>query len=517
VTKCDVLIAGAGPTGLVLALWLTRSGVRVRIVDKVAEPGTTSRALGMQARTLEFYRQLGIASEVVDRGLKFIAANLWVRGRQVGHVRLGDMGVGLSPYPYILIFPQDEHERFLIDRLIELGVHVERPMELLGFEDQGERIIARLKRADGIEETCEAAYLAGCDGARSVVREQLATGFPGGTYAHMFYVADAEATGPVMNHELHVALDDAGFLAVFPMKGDLRGRLIGTAKDASATASRALEWSDVSTKVIEQLGVKVVRINWFSTYHVHHRVAAHFRAGRTFLLGDAAHIHSPVGAQGMNTGLGDAVNLAWKLAAVLQGCASASLLDTYEPERIAFAKRLVASTDRAFQLVTSDGPLARWVRIHVVPRVLPALFSLASIRRFMFRTISQIAINYRHSALSNGSAGALQAGDRLPWVRLGTAADSDRNHDDNFAPQSSLDWQVHIYGMPAAAVVDMCKARGIALHAFAWRDEMRAAGLAQNAIYLVRPDGYIGCADRGAGTALVRYLDTWGVRPRPGQ
>jgi 2-polyprenyl-6-methoxyphenol hydroxylase-like FAD-dependent oxidoreductase len=511
VKVCDVLIAGAGPTGLVLALWLTRSGARVRIIDKAAEPGTTSRALGVQARTLEFYRQLGIAEQVVERGLKFAAANLWVKGRQVGHVRFGDMGVGLSRYPYMLIFPQDEHERFLIDRLTELDVRVERPTELLGFEDRDEGIVARIKLADGSEETCTARYLAGCDGARSIVREQLGTGFPGGTYAHMFYVADAEATGPVMNHELHVALDDAGFLAVFPMKGEGRARFIGTVKDSAATATRALEWSDVSTQVIARLGVKFERINWFSTYHVHHRVAAHFRVGRAFLLGDAAHIHSPVGAQGMNTGLGDAINLAWKLAAVLQNCASPQMLDTYEPERIAFAKRLVASTDRAFQLVTSDGPIARWVRVHVVPRVMPALFKLASMRRLMFRTISQTAINYRPSALSSGADGALQAGDRLPWVTLaaGTA------NSDNFTPLSSLDWQVHVYGAPGATLVDLCKARGIALHAFEWRDEMRGAGLAQDAAYLVRPDGYVGCADRVAsGDALARSLDTWGVRPR---
>ncbi len=510
-TKCDVLIVGAGPTGLVLALWLTRSGVGVRIVDKIAEPGTTSRALGVQARTLEFYRQLGIATEVVERGLKFAAANLWVKGRQVGHVPFGDMGVGLSPYPYMLIFPQDEHERFLIDRLNELGVRIERPTELLDFEDRGERIIARLKRADGIVETCEAAYLAGCDGARSTVREQFATGFPGGTYAHMFYVADAEATGPVMNHELHVALDDAGFLAVFPMKGDLRGRFIGTVKDTMTDPSRPLEWADVSTKVIEQLGVRVVRINWFSTYHVHHRVAAHFRSGRVFLLGDAAHIHSPVGAQGMNTGLGDAVNLGWKLAAVVNGGGTPALLDTFEPERIAFAKQLVATTDRAFQLVTSDGAIARWVRVHVVPRVLPAFFARARVRRFMFRTISQTAINYRPSALSNGGAGSLRAGDRLPWVSLGTATDAD----DNFAPLRSLDWQVHVYGAPAAAVVDMCKARGVALHAFTWRDQMGAAGLVQGATYLVRPDGYVGWMNRALRTdAMARYLDMWGVHPR---
>ncbi len=506
-----MLIAGAGPTGLVLALWLTRVGVRVRIIDKVAEPGTTSRALGVQARTLEFYRQLGIAALVIDRGLKFIAANLWVKGRQVGHVRFGDMGVGLSPYPYMLIFPQDEHERLLIEQLNVLGVRVERPTELLGFEDRGEGVAARLKHADGREETCETKYLAGCDGARSIVRETLATGFPGGTYAHMFYVADAEATGPVMNHELHVALDDASFLAVFPMKGDGRGRFIGTVKDTAATAARALEWSDVSTQVIERLGVKVGRINWFSAYHVHHRVAAHFRAGRAFLLGDAAHIHSPVGAQGMNTGLGDAINLAWKLAAVLQGCASPRLLDTYEPERIAFAQRLVATTDRAFQLVTSDGARARWIRAHVVPRVMPALFSFAAMRRFMFRTISQTAIKYRDSVLSTGAAGELRAGDRLPWVRLGTAP----NSDDNFTPLGTLDWQAHVYGTPSAAIVDLYKARGIALHAFAWRDEMSAAGLARDAVYLIRPDGYIGCADRGTSAdALIRYLDLWAVRSR---
>jgi 2-polyprenyl-6-methoxyphenol hydroxylase-like FAD-dependent oxidoreductase len=511
VKNCEVLIVGAGPTGLVLALWLTRSGVRVRIIDKVSEPGTTSRAIGVQARTLEFYHQLGLADAVIDRGLKFATANLWVKGRQVAQVHFGDMGVGLSPYPYMLMFPQDEHERFLIARLGELGVQVERPTELLGFEDRADGIVARLKHADGSEEDCACAYLAGCDGARSIVREQVGTGFPGGTYAHMFYVADAQATGPVMNHELHVALDDAGFLAVFPMKGDGRARFIGTVKDSATTAGRALDWSDVSPQVIARLGVKVEHINWFSTYHVHHRVAAHFRVGRAFLLGDAAHVHSPVGAQGMNTGLGDAINLAWKLAAVLHNCGSAKLLDTYEPERIAFANRLVATTDRAFQLVTSDGPIARCVRMHVVPRVMPALFSLAPMRRLMFRTISQTAIEYRRSALSRGTAGALQAGDRLPWVQVGTTA----GDSDNFASLRSLDWQLHVYGTSAALVTDVCQTRGIALHTFAWRDEMGAAGLARDAVCLVRPDGYLGFVDRGLGAdALARYLDEWELHPR---
>src|SRR5437870_9365054 len=186
----EVLIIGAGPTGLVLALWLTRLGVRVRIVDKTAEPGTTSRAVAVQARTLELYGQIGLADAVVERGLKFGAANLWVAGKQVARAVFGAMGAGLSPFPYALIFPQDEHERLLIDRLAEAGVEVERHTELLDFDDAAGRVLARLKRPDGVLETCEAAYIAGCDGAHSSVREALKIGFLGGMFVHVFYVAD---------------------------------------------------------------------------------------------------------------------------------------------------------------------------------------------------------------------------------------------------------------------------------------------------------------------------------------
>ena len=168
----DVLIVGAGPTGLVLALWLTRLGIRVRIVDKAAEPGTTSRALAVQARTLELYQQIGLSDAVVDRGRKMTTVNLWTRGRHVAHVIFGDMGKGLSPFPYALIYPQDEHERLLIDRLATAGVQVERQTELVAFEQTSDGVRARLRRPDG-ETPCEAAYLAGCDGAHSAVREGL--------------------------------------------------------------------------------------------------------------------------------------------------------------------------------------------------------------------------------------------------------------------------------------------------------------------------------------------------------
>ena len=505
----DVLIAGAGPTGLVLALWLSHCGVRVRIVDKEAQPGTTSRALVVHARTLELYRQIGLADAVVDRGLPFADVNLWVKARRVAHVHLGAIGKGISPFSYMIIFPQDEHERLLIERLHERGIDVERPVELTTFDARDDRVVADLRSTDGREEICEAKYLAGCDGAHSTVRDALAVGFPGSTYMHRFYVADVDATGPIVNSELHVALDYAEFVAAFPLRGDGHVRLIGIVHDEAAKKLETLGWGDVSREVIDQLGVNVTRVNWFSTYHVHHRVVSHFRRGRAFVVGDAAHIHSPVGGQGMNTGIGDAINLSWKLAAVLHSSAKEPILDTYESERIAFARRLVATTDRAFQLVTSDSNLARFVRLQIVPRLLPPLFASQTMRRFMFRTISQTSIDYRGSALSDGTASGVRAGDRLPWIEVNGGAD-------NFSPLASLDWQAHVYGDAPPAVTALCRSRGFALHVFSWTDAMRAAGFERNAVYFVRPDGYIGFTDAGADpNRLERYIDAWSLRARP--
>jgi 2-polyprenyl-6-methoxyphenol hydroxylase-like FAD-dependent oxidoreductase len=506
----EVLIIGAGPTGLVLALWLTRLGVRLRIIDKTAEPGTTSRALAVQARTLELYGQMGLAEAVIERGRKTMAVNLWVAGKKTAHAVFGEMGAGLSPFPYALIFPQDEHERLLIDRLAEQGVQVERQTELQGFEEASGRVLARLKRLDAALETCEASYIAGCDGAHSTVRTAIGTGFPGGVYAHLFYVADVEASGATMNGELHVALDRTDFLAVFPLKGKGRARLIGTVREEAEQQHENLSWNDVSKRVIGWIRIDVERVNWFSTYHVHHRVADHFRKGRAFLLGDAAHIHSPVGGQGMNTGIGDAVNLAWKLAAVLRGRADGSLLDTYEPERIAFARRLVATTDQAFTGVTSSGALARLIRLHLVPLFIPLFFTLKTMRRFLFRMVSQTAVNYRGSSLSEGTTGTVRGGDRLPWVKTKVNG----VESDNFAPLSALDWQVHVYGDAAPEIRTACDGRKLPLHVFPWHPEMSGAGLLHNAIYLVRPDGYVALADPiGSATALASYLNERKLTP----
>ena len=304
-----------------------------------------------------------------------------------------------------------------------------------------------------------------------------------------------------INGELNIALDKTDFLVVFPLKGEGRARLIGTVREESEHQRDELSWNDVSRRVLEWMPINVKRVNWFSTYRVHHRVAGQFRVGRAFLLGDAAHIHSPVGGQGMNTGIGDAVNLAWKLAAVLRGQAEASLLDSYEQERIAFARRLVATTDRAFTAVTSSSALARLIRLHIVPLLLAPIYRSTAARRLMFRTVSQTAVNYRESSLSKGHAGAVHGGDRLPWVK------SALNGSDNFAVLSSLAWQVHIYGEANAEIQRLCDERGLPLHVFPWRPEVGRTGLQRNAVYLLRPDGYVALADTQGRAAAIR--PTW--------
>src|SRR5207253_4462630 len=218
----QVLIVGAGPTGLNLALWLTKLGVRVRIIDKAAEPGTTSRAVAVQARTLELYRQVGIADEVVNAGVKVQGINLWVGSRHAARLSIQRLGEGMSPFPYPLTYQQDEHERLLIARLETLGVSVERPVELLRFEQDAFGVRAALRLADGREQLAGAAYIAGCDGAHSSVRQGIGADFRGGTYTGRFYVADVDGSGAAANDEIHIDFEDADFLAVFPLKGNGR-------------------------------------------------------------------------------------------------------------------------------------------------------------------------------------------------------------------------------------------------------------------------------------------------------
>ena len=501
-----MLVVGAGPTGLVLALWLTRLGVRVRVIDKAAEAGTTSRAIAVQARTLELYRQIGLADAVVTAAARVDAANLWVNGKRAARLVIGKMGAGVSPYPYFLSYAQDEHERLLVDRLAALGVKVERRTELKGLAQQPDGVRATLRDPEGREQICDVAYLAGCDGGHSSVRSAMGVSFPGSTYQGVFYVADVDARGPAVDGEIHVDIEDADFIAVFPLKAGGHVRLIGPLAADGTPAGREMTFDDIAKSAVSHLDLEMGRPNWFSTYHVHHRVASRFRDRRVFLLGDAAHIHSPVGGQGMNTGIGDAVNLAWKLAAVIRDGWNDRVLATYEPERIAFARRLVATTDRAFTFVTKRGRLARVVRTRVAPTVLSAAFRLPAMRRLMFRTVSQTVINYRDSALSSGEAGDIKGGDRLPWV---TFADGS----DNWKTLESVAWQAHVYGEATAIVREACDAAHVPLHVFPWNREAEEKGLSRGAAYVVRPDGYVGMANRVTERgAVAKYFETWGVK-----
>jgi 2-polyprenyl-6-methoxyphenol hydroxylase-like FAD-dependent oxidoreductase len=496
-TKTSVLIAGAGPTGLVLAISLARRGVRFRLIDGASGPGEHSRAMVVHARTLEFYSQFGFADEMVGQGIKVGAAHLRESSegggfREITAVSFSDLGDGISPYPFALCFPQDDHEHFLLRKLEAAGGAVDWNAKLTGFVQDGRGVHATIEHAQGRTEEAEADYICGCDGAHSVVRDTLELGFRGGTYDQLFYVADTKIAAG-FRPDLYVSLGAHILALMLPVRSSGMQRLIGLVP-ADLSNRQDLTFESIRANVEPLLDVKVTEVNWFATYRVHHRVAERFRVSRAFLLGDAGHIHSPAGGQGMNTGIGDAVNLGWKLADVLHGRAEPALLDTYETERIAFARTLVSTTDRAFTSLVAQG-----LRGEVTRRILaPLFFSLATrftiSRHVFFRRLSQTHIHYPDSRLSEGKAGRVRGGDRLPWVKDGAK--------DNFAPLISFDWQIHVYGKIDAEFKASSVRLDLPLQHFEWSNGARNAGLQQNAAYLVRPDGYVALAYPSQNSAI---------------
>jgi 2-polyprenyl-6-methoxyphenol hydroxylase-like FAD-dependent oxidoreductase len=503
--QADVLIVGAGPSGLVLALSLARFGIKFRIVDKNSGPGQASRAIVVHARILEFYRQLGFADEVVGAGLKMERLHLRKGAHEIAELRFGDFGKKLSAFPFVLSYPQDIHEKFLVEKLSASGVEVEWNTELADFADEGDCVQVTL-RNKGVDEIAGVAFLCGCDGAHSRVRQGLKLKFEGGTYQQRFYVTDVEETGAPAKGDITICMGVDSFCLVFPIRSVKQDRLIGMVPKEFAGREN-LTFDDIRPEVEKLAGVEVHKVNWFSTYNIHHRVIEHFRVGRVFIAGDAGHVHSPVGGQGMNTGIGDAVNIAWKLAAVIQGRAAASILDTYEPERLAFARSLVATTDRAFQLVVGRGLGSFLFRSVLFPILLPLALKFSAGRTAQFRFISQIRINYRGSALSEGIAGDVHGGDRLPWVGGGSA--------DNFETLNSMDWQIHVYGDVRAPLRDTAARHEIPLHVLPWNGDTRKAGLAKDAAYLVRPDGHVALADPKQDVNLLEsFLTRFAITPR---
>ena len=493
-TQMPVLIVGAGPTGLLLALRLARHGIACRIIDKNAGPGLASRAMVVQARTLELYDQLGLADKIIGQGIIVDEIHVRKEGREAAQLNFRNFGGSLSPYPFVLSFPQDDHERLLVGELSAAGVKVEWNTALQGLRQDDALATATLDQG-GKSQIAQFQYVCGCDGARSKTRELLNLNFDGGTYKNIFYVADVKLTkNPDV--QAQASLSNSGFALQFPIRSSGMNRLIGIVSPFAESLEH-ITFSDLQGLPEKLLNVEVVNVNWFSTYHVHHRVAAHFKVGRVFLLGDAGHIHSPAGGQGLNTGLGDAVNLSWKLAQVLQNRAAPELLESYEPERLAFAKKLVATTDQAFSVLVSGSWQARLIRNVFVPYVLPRLLKFNAIRRLVFKTISQIAINYRESPLGTGNSGAIHAGDRLPYV-------ASLN---NFSTLNTLDWQLHTYGETISGLRDYCSEIGLKFVNFPTRDETVGATLSHLALYLIRPDGYVGLALlRQDVAALKEYI-----------
>jgi 2-polyprenyl-6-methoxyphenol hydroxylase-like FAD-dependent oxidoreductase len=499
----QVLIVGAGPTGLVLALWLARSQVPFRIIEKNGGPGQASRAMAVQARTLEFYRQLGIAEKVIASGILMDGGHLRQGSRVVADFQFDDIGPDISPFPFVLSLPQDDHEHLLVKYLEAVGIHVEWNTQLEQFSEEKSGVKATLKKGSA-EETCEFAYICGCDGAHSTVRQGLGLNFPGGTYEQLFYVADVQAEGLAFDEAVNACISRDSFIVAFPVRSSGMFRLIGIVPQNLAGRD-GLTFEEIRPFVKKQINVDVSRVNWFSTYRVHHRVADHFRQGRVFIAGDAGHIHSPAGGQGMNTGIGDAVNLAWKLASVIHGRMKPSVLDTYESERIAYARTLVATTDRLFQLAVSTSFEARVTRGIFLRYIAPVLLRFRAARKAQFRLVSQTRIHYRDSsALSSGTAGKVHGGDRLPWIQS----------QDNFQPLNSLDWQLHVYGTISGALQDLANRWNVPVHSFSLDKKALSAGLIQNADYLVRPDGHIALVQAEQDPQqMEKYFSQWLIPP----
>jgi 2-polyprenyl-6-methoxyphenol hydroxylase-like FAD-dependent oxidoreductase len=508
----EVLIVGAGPTGLMLANQLARRGVRVLIIDRHPGPSLQTRALGVQARTLEIYAKLGIAEQAIELGKPGRGANMWSEGRQVGHVSFGAAGAETTAYPYILILGQDDNERLMGDKLRERGVEIRWNTELLALEQHASHVVATLRSADGETRTITAGFVAGCDGARSSVRTLTGIDFPGAPYEHVFFVADVTATGRMVADEMNIYLWREGFHLFFPMRGTNHWRMVGIVPP-QLREQQDLDLAAVTASLRGEAGtsLSIEACSWFSTYRIHHRAAARFRDRRCFLLGDAAHVHSPVGAQGMNTGLQDAYNFAWKLALVVQGRADASLLDSYEAERQPVAQQLLDTTDRGFRLVVSDSRWAGLLRTQVLARIMAFAANRPAVQKIAFRAVSQTAIHYRRSSLSY-SLGALpksapQAGDRFPWMKLQLEAGGSVH--DLFQVLDDTRFNLLAFGQAAPTLPDMdglLRVRTIPVTAGNEAEQARVK-LPHPAFYLVRPDGHIGLCGRAVDADAVRsYL-----------
>jgi 2-polyprenyl-6-methoxyphenol hydroxylase-like FAD-dependent oxidoreductase len=531
----DVLVVGAGPTGLTLAAQLQAMGATCRIIDRQPDRVHESRALAIQPRTLEVLRGLGVTEELVARGNGAVWVQLHASGRTV-RVRLFGLGLDDIAYPFLLFVSQAETEQVLGDYLAAGGVQVERRVELVDFQVDPDGVACTLRHADGRTEQVRTRYLAGCDGAASTVRPQAGIPFQGGAYPQTFALADLEVDGDLAGDAAHAFLGQTGLLLFFPLGRPAGWRLLGMHPTLQGRREPARPSLAELQALADRFTGGRLRLRdpvWMTWFRLAHRHAAHYQTGRVFLAGDAAHVHSPAGAQGMNTGIQDAWNLGWKLALVARGLATEALLDSYDAERRPVGGFVVRFTDRAFAVATSTNPLLRAVRTGLVPRVLPLAVRLDRALAYGFRTVAQLGISYRHSlAVQEGHPAPRRgprAGDRLPDARvardgqecwLGEALAEPRFHlllcgrPDAWDPAQLTS----LPGPSAGMLAIQHLTRQAAPHTLHDGDGQALArlGVEQTAHYLIRPDGHIGYRADGTDLqGLQHYLTRW--LPNPAQ
>ncbi|MBO0879399.1 MAG: FAD-dependent monooxygenase [Mycobacterium sp.] len=402
----SVLVVGAGPTGLTMAIELARRGVDVEIID--AAPGTAveTRALGVQARTLELFDTIGVADAAIARGLRVAAFSVYSENKQIVHVDQGGLD---TPYPFTLMLPQHETEALLAARLDDLGVRVQRGVELTGLTQHPTAIQASLRHADGTVESAEVGWLVGCDGARSTVRSKLGVPFAGTAFEENFAVADLRMDWSLPHAQFYAFLNRGNFVAYFPMPAGTYRTAVGYPKGQAPQGDVSFEELERAVGKCSPPGARVVQVQQTARFRINQRRVERHSVGRVFLAGDAAHIHSVVGAQGMNTGIQDAFNLGWKLAAVAQNRARPELLGTYHAERAPVVNRLVKGTRTFTRLVLLRNPVATAARRAIASRVM----SRRGPQHTLVRALSEIDVSYRNRSRV-GKRNPLTVGDRAP-------------------------------------------------------------------------------------------------------
>ena len=517
----DVLIVGAGPSGLMIACQLAINNVPFRIIDKNEDHTTQSRALVIQARSMEIFDQMGISEKAIHRGKIAKAIGAFFNGKKVLRVTVNDMGKGLTKFPYLLMLEQSHTEKILVDFLKEHGHEIERTTQLKNITQSLGEVISVLKRGDGKEETIKTKYVIGADGAHSIVREQLNIAFAGKTYHQSLFVLDCSAEVDLPHDEMYLTFSSTALGGFFPLTNG-RWRILGNIP-AELEGKEEITFDDVEKNFAKRIhmNVKLYDPQWISAYHSHHRYASTFRRQKCFLIGDAAHIHSPVGAQGMNTGLQDAYNLAWKLTLVLSGKAKDSLLDTYTEERISIARNLVRTTDRVFNLITSANIFLKTFRLYIIPVALklitPIFQKLKFAQRFAFKRISEIEISYRKNSLSqNASLGkfpnqAPKPGDRLPFIQFKEAGGNETTIQEK-AKGSFFCFFIFSDNIPKEIITVIKPFEdffSVATIPFTEQTKIlyKEFGIKKTGCYLIRPDRYIAYrANKFDDDHLAKYL-----------